>query len=379
MSAAEGSNISSVLFVVEALARGGTEESIRRIAAELVRRGIHCTVAHLFPPATLAAEIEAAGAGVVWLGARGLGGIPTALVRLVRLERRLRPDVVHSHLFLAGVATAATGLMPGAAPRLLTLHSIDYFDPSERWQRRARRAAHRFALRRQRLLAVSEDVAGHFADEFALAERPGIVANPVIEAPRREGPGADGLIVCPARLVPPKRHDRLIDALAAIIAAEPGARLVLAGEGPARPMIEQRVRDLGLQDSVELRGEVDQQSVIALLREARVVAMASDYEGFGMGVADAMALGVPVVVTRVPGLREVVAGRAAGGGVSAGAIAVERDDVEGFGAALVRALDAERSVAMGRAARDDALGRFGPSAVADELLARYAEEISRVR
>lgn len=356
--------VGRVLFVVETLGRGGTEESIRRFAAALVDRGIRCTVAHLFPPRSLTAELEAAGAEAVWLGAHGPAGLPAAAARLIRLERRLCPDVVHSHLYFAALATASASVAPGSRPRLLTLHGIDYHDPSRRWRRRVRLLAHRWALRRHRLLAVSDDVAEHFAEQFGLAQPPDVVANPVVEAPGREGAGSEGLIVCPARLVRPKRQEDLVSALPSL----PGARLVLAGEGALRPLIERQVIDLGLQDSVEFRGEIDQEAVLALMREARVVALASDYEGFGMAVADAMALGVPVVATRVEGLREVI-------GDSRGAIGVEPGDVEGLGAALAQALDADRSVEMGRVARVDALRRYAPATITDQLLTHYREAI----
>ncbi len=359
--------VTKVLIVVETLGRGGAEESIRRLVAELSKRGVKCTVAYLFPPASLAAELAAAGADVRWLGARGLPGIPRALARLARLERELRPDVVHSNLYLAAVGAAVSGLLPGARPRVLTLHGIDYFVPSDSWRRRLRRAVHRWALRRQRPVAVTRDVADHFSREFGLSDID-VIANPAVDLPPRVGAGNEGLIVCPARLVREKRHDRLIEAFASIPGVASGVRLVLAGEGPERAAIERQVRALGLQDSVELRGELDQESVLALIREARVVALTSDYEGFGMGVADAMALGVPVVVTRVAGLAEVI-------GDSKGAIAVDRDDTGGLAMALAQALDAERSIEMGRIAREEVLRRFAPAVIADELLALYAEEI----
>lgn len=365
----QASGIDRVLVVVESLGRGGAEEAIRRIATELNGRGIHCTVAHLFGPDTLAAEIAATGAEVRWLGARSIAGLPLALTRLARLERELRPDVAHSHLYFAAIAAALSGLRPSAAPRVLTLHGIDYFNPSGSWRRRLRRAAHGWALRRHRLTAVSADVAAHFVREFGVDE-PLVIANPVVELPAREGPGTAGLIVCPARLVREKRHDRLLRGVESMRRGDSGQepRLVLAGEGRERPRIEEQVRALGLQDSVELRGELDQESVLALIREARVVAMTSDYEGFGIGVADAMALGVPVVVTRVPGLREVAGG-------SDGAILVEPDDDDALATALAETLDAERSIEMGRIAREDALRQFAPAPVVDELLACFAAEV----
>jgi glycosyltransferase involved in cell wall biosynthesis len=356
-----------VLFVIESLGRGGAEESTKRICASLVERGVRCTVAHLFPPATLAAELEQVGAEVVWLGIRSWRSLPLAVIRLARLERRVKPEIVHSHLFFATIATALAGLISRGSARVATLHNVDYDHRLASHRRFARKAAHRLALRQhQGIVAVTDDVADHYVRELKRLHRPEVIANPVIDRPSRVGTGIRGLIVCPARLIGQKRHDRLVEAFSYLYRRDQSVKLKLAGDGPLREDIQRQIEDLGLAAAVELLGEISQTAVLDLMSEAHVVALASDFEGFGMGVADAMVFGVPVVITNVPGLRTLVDDGKTG-------LSVAPDDVGGFATALESLISDEAlATRIGRAGREDMRARFSSDSVTDRLLALYA-------
>lgn len=104
------------------------------------------------------------------------------------------------------------------------------------------------------------------------------------------------------RVEPYKRTEMLVDAVASI----PDARLVVAGTGTGAAALAAYVaaRDLGAR--VELRGFVDEEEKVRLLREAHVVATASRKEGWGLTVLEAAACGTPAVAFDVPGLRDAI-------------------------------------------------------------------------
>ena len=143
-----------------------------------------------------------------------------------------------------------------------------------------------------------------------------------------------------------KGLDLLLDAYVAVVDQLPG-RLVLAGDGPDRRALEAQARRLGIADRLSFLGRVEGEEKLRLLAGARVVAMPSRYETFGIVAAEALACGTPVVAFEIPSLREVV--------VPGVGVLVPPHDVHALGRSLVEvATDPERVEAMGRLGREHA-------------------------
>jgi glycosyltransferase involved in cell wall biosynthesis len=116
----------------------------------------------------------------------------------------------------------------------------------------------------------------------------------------REAPRAAFL----GRLAPEKGLDLLIDAWPTVRETFPNARLTIVGEGPERPALEARVERLGLIGAVELPGTSDDST--AVLRTSDLFVLPSREEGMSIALLEAMALGVPLVATSIPGNRRVI-------------------------------------------------------------------------
>ncbi len=130
-------------------------------------------------------------------------------------------------------------------------------------------------------------------------------APPREEARRRLSLPADCLLlVGVGRLVPVKGFDLLVRALPAVAAAFPAARLLLVGDGPDRATLEAEAQGLGVADRLVLAGAHD--LVVPFLSAADLVVAPSRNEGLGKALVEAMALGRPVVATRVGGIPTVV-------------------------------------------------------------------------
>jgi glycosyltransferase involved in cell wall biosynthesis len=108
-------------------------------------------------------------------------------------------------------------------------------------------------------------------------------------------------IISVGRLLAHKRMDRLIDAVAALVADGREYRCLIVGDGPERDRLAAQIRELGLESHVELRSDLAEHSeVIARIKAASCFAFPSEREGFGIAALEAIACGTPVITTSAP-------------------------------------------------------------------------------
>lgn len=113
-------------------------------------------------------------------------------------------------------------------------------------------------------------------------------------------------VLCIGRLSEQKGQLLLVEAVGALLAEGTPIELVLAGEGPFRPLIEAAVERVGAQDAVQITGWIDTDRVRDELRRARVLVMPSFAEGLPVAIMEALATGRPVVTTSIAGIPELV-------------------------------------------------------------------------
>ncbi len=112
--------------------------------------------------------------------------------------------------------------------------------------------------------------------------------------------GDTPVAVCVGRLETQKDHATLLTALAQV----PGLHLALVGDGELRPELEAQTKSLNLTDRVHFLGR--RGDIPSLLAMSDIYVQPSRWEGFGIAAVEAMASGLPAVLSDVPGLREVV-------------------------------------------------------------------------
>jgi teichuronic acid biosynthesis glycosyltransferase TuaC len=115
-------------------------------------------------------------------------------------------------------------------------------------------------------------------------------------------------LVTVGHLVPVKAQELIVGALPLL----PGVRLVVAGDGPNRGMLENLARTLGVSERVDFLGAVPQSALRAHYGSADAMVLASSREGWANVLLESMACGTPVVASRVWGTPEVVAAPEAG-------------------------------------------------------------------
>lgn len=255
---------------------------------------------------------------------------------------QFRPDVVHSHLFHAGVVVASLRLPTG----VLRVWSHHHGSLLRDQGRRASHLLERVATRRYDAVVAVSGYVGRFLTEDCGVppERVHVVRNgwhgrPVPRDPSPRRP----TVVSVGNFRPEKDHETLLRAIALVHRELPEVRLVLLGEGPLRPSLERSAQRLGIRDAVEFRGAVD--DVWPHLARADVFALSSIVETLGIAVLEAMAAGLPTVTTDVGGLPEVVEDGRTG-------VLVPARDPQAMAAGLSALLrDGQRRRAMAAAAR----------------------------
>ncbi len=202
-------------------------------------------------------------------------GIPFSFTAHAKDIYLSRPRVIRRHLGAATFATTCTGYnlmhLRGLAPRIspekirLVYHGIDL--------------------------------------EIFRADGP---------ATERIQASARPLVLSVGRLVPKKGHEDLISACAALRSRGVGFDCVIVGSGPLREALSDAIARQGLGDVVSLRGAMTHAELIELYRRASLFVLApriaedGDRDGIPNVIAEAMALGVPVVATDISGIPELV-------------------------------------------------------------------------
>jgi glycosyltransferase involved in cell wall biosynthesis len=373
-----------VLHPITRLTLGGSSENTIASCVALDRAGYDCILATSFreSDASSLADARRRGCRVVDIPALGREVAPladlAALAELVRLIRRERPAIVHTHTSKAGFIGRLAAVIARAPAVIHQPHGhifYGYYSP--------RRTAVFTALERQaarwtdRIITLTDRGAQeHLARGIGRAEQYVAVpsgvptaelraaASPRGEARARLGLDPDAFIVVGlGRLVPIKGFDLLARALPALVAQIPSARVLLVGDGAERAHLGAIAASMGVAERLRMTGETT--DVASYLAAADVVAVPSRNEGMGRVIVEAMALGLPVVATTVGGIPDVVTDGECGR-------LVEPEDTDALAAALI---ELGRDPALRRKLGEAAVRRaeaFSTAVASEKLLAVYA-------
>lgn len=294
------------------------------------------------PDAVLLGRAREEGLPVHSVPMRGAWDLPSVL-ELARIQRALRPDVVHWHAARAhALGAMATLLAPGPV-RVLSRRVVFPVRGSVG-------SRLLYALPIDRVAAISEAVKDALIrsglDGGTIDVVPsGIELPPPLDPKSRaelrrslNASDQDVVAITVAALADGKGHRELLDAM------PPNLTLWVAGDGPLRGALEAAARPLG--GRVQFLGF--RADISSLLRAADCFVLATRSEGLGSSILEAMAAGLPVVATRVGGIPEIVAEGRTG-------ILVAPDDPTGLANALARmAGDRGLREEMGRGAEERA-------------------------
>jgi glycosyltransferase involved in cell wall biosynthesis len=231
-----------------------------------------------------------------------------AALHLLRWHARLAPDVLHAHgAYPQGYAAALYARWTGL-PWVVRPMGADIL-PEERFLPLFRERIARTVRAADRAIAQSAQIEAVLRELGVAPERIVRVPNGVdmetFAGPRTGDPGAPRIGML-AVLAERKGFDLAVDALPAILARHPRARLAIAGEGPERERILARARERGVAGALELVGLVEGEAKSRFLRSLTLFLSAARNEGFSNANLEALAAGCPAVMTAVGGNVEIV-------------------------------------------------------------------------
>jgi glycosyltransferase involved in cell wall biosynthesis len=296
---------------------GGTELNALRTAERLDRRRFSVSVVCIRDNGPLMARYKEAGIPVHSFPMTSLLGLQAMqqAVRLIRLLRDERADIVHSHdayTSVYGTLCARLAGVPGVIASRRSWHSPHLQGRILRANRVAYRFAHRVVGNSPSVSRLVESEGGVSASRIVTIPNfldpesfepipPGDRRRMLDELGVPEGAFVVGIV---ARLSPVKDHATLLRAIASLRDRIPALHLILIGDGPERPAIEALIESLGIRDIVHLAGERTQPPNLHGLFDVSV--LCSTTEAFPNSVLEAMAAARPVVATDVGGTPDAV-------------------------------------------------------------------------
>ena len=354
---------------------GGAERQVHHLARTFARRGWDVGVVTMMPMDSSLRELMADGVKVASLGMRRAIPDPRGVLRLRALLGRWHPDIVHGHMVHASLLARVTRLLVSVPAVISTIHNED---EGRQWRYLAYRITDPLSDRTTAVSQVAVDAAvrrGAAPKGTILKVVNGIGteayrSDPQARVKTRRALGLSERFTWLAvgRLTEAKAYPDMIAAFQRAQSDCPDARLVIAGIGPLRELVESRVREARLQDSVALLGL--RSDVPALMQAADAFVMSSAWEGLPMVLLEAGASSLPIVATDVGGSREAVLDGSSG-------FVVPPGDIEALADAMrhVMALTRSGRRSIGHAGRRHVSDKFDLEVVADTWEGIYRDAL----
>jgi glycosyltransferase involved in cell wall biosynthesis len=287
--------------VIDSLQVGGAEVMLATLVRIQQCRGAQVRIICLLRTGALEATVRNDGIDVYCcrhnpLSTSVLGKLRTIL-ELRREIRAWRTDIAHFHNVTTTLYGAPAARLAGVRGIFSTRHS--FYMPPERV--RIERVFWKVMRLCHRAVAVSESVRTRMAAlPYARASEIVTIRNGVASLPvtAPQTAKSDFTLVTVARLAAPKDHATLLRAIALVA----GARLLVVGGGPLEKELRALAQELGIGGRVEFVGE--RQDVGNWLARADVFVLSSLSEGLPMSMLEAMAAGLPMILSDVGGIRE---------------------------------------------------------------------------
>ncbi len=367
-----------VALLAGGLGQGGAEKQLVYMARALTEAGARVHVYCLTTGEHYETALRQAGIPVTWVGR--LSPPPLRLVAFVAALAGFRPHIIQSTHFFANLYAAFAAPLYRAvgigSVRNDVVHELEANGVWGPW-----------LLRRPAGLIANSYAAARTLAELGIAQSAVRVVPNVIDLARftsqlesndvaaRDRPRTGVAVIGVARLVPQKRLDRFLVALALARRTAPTIRGVLVGDGPERARLVDLAGSLGLlPDAVSFLGRRD--DLPSLLRQADIFMLTSAHEGFPNVVLEAMAAGLPVVTTPAGDAPAVVENEATG-------YVVDSDSVEILAARLIQLAESrDLRCRLGAAGRARVAACYGYDGLAPRLFDVYrhfAEQQRRTR
>jgi len=366
-----------ILHVIPSLDRAGAEKQMTLLVRGLPRAEFDVHVCALTRGGPLAADLRKAEIPVTLIGKRWRID-PQACWRLSRLVARLRPDLIHTWLFAANAYGRAAGIACGVKHLMAGERCVD---PWKGWLELAiDRCLARYTAR---IVVNSPGVREFYVRHGLPAGKFRVIPNgipPAEPSPTtREAllaelglPAGSYLVGAVGRLWPQKRIKDAIWVADMLKFIRDDVHLLIVGDGPHRDRLRRFRDQVEVRDKVHFLGHRD--DVPRLMPHFDVLWSTSAYEGQSNAILEAMAAGVPVVATDIPGTRDLVVHEKTGFLVSVHCLDAQRRRAAFARHTNILLNDPEMARRLGEAGRQRALEEFS----VEQMVRRHADLYRKV-
>lgn len=305
----------------------------------------------------------------------GFNGTIYSITSLIKASNKLRsiiiefkPDVIHSHIFLSDLLARFN--KPDGARLITTFHTPEPWWSESRFKSRCK-------------TFIESITARHFVDGFtAVSLEAELAAYRYLKIPKNSCElvpnGVDltyfapnnkrhnnQIIIHVGRFYPEKAHDVLLRAFCLVLGKLPKAELWLVGDGPGQVGIKKLAIDLDIAGSVKFLGV--RSDVVDLLNQASVFVLPSNREGLPISLLEAMACALPVVVSPVGYMGNIIRDGCNG-------ILVPAGDYQSLSQKIIYLLEDESAASvLGKAARITVEDEYSIESTAQNYLRIYSQ------
>ena len=360
-----------VLQLIDGMNIGGAEMTLLEFSKGLRKRGFQVSVGYS-TPGPLTDIFISWGFNLTRLP-RLMRIDPLLFINIYKLIRRVRPHIVHTHLFKSDFHGRLAARLAGVPVVVSTLHSTD------RW-------AQKFPLGilygwtarfTDRMIAVSDDLRNFHQKHTGVAEEKFITIENGVDLERHSFSDiarkknrvafqveSNALLFgIVGRLTPPKDHETFLQAAATIKEKVPNARFLVVGDGALRETLEHRATELNLHDVLQFTGFRD--DIPEIMSALDILVFSSQWEGLPVTLLEGMAAARAIVATTVGGIPAVVEdGKAA--------LLVPPADPEALARACIQlASDTEQRLSFGQAGLERVTSAYSISSMTDRTVSLY--------
>jgi glycosyltransferase involved in cell wall biosynthesis len=363
-----------VMFLSTSMGMGGADKQLLSAAQLMHAQGHDVCIVSLTELGPMGLEARSQGIRTESLDMRRGVPDPRGLIRLIRLVRAWKPDVLHSHMVHANLMARAVRVFARVPVMVSTIHNI--YEGGPLWM-----AAYRISNGLvDHMTIISEAAADRFVNERIVprelltcvpngvdTERFRQVAPETREALRASIGVNDRFVwLAVGRFEIAKDYPNMLHAFAQVCQRDSNAVLLLVGHGSLQQETESLAQSLGLGDRIHFLGV--RSDVPEVMAAADGYVMSSAWEGMPIALLEAAAAGLPIVATRVGGNHEVVRDGESG-------FLVPPRDSEALGQAMLRLMEQtpERRREMGERGREHVRVHYGLGRVVERWQDLYRQ------
>ena len=294
-----------IMQVIPAFRLAGAEVMCENLCIALKNAGESVIAVSLYSEKTAITDrLEKAGVHIEYLNKKP-GFDASIIFKLVKLFKREKPDVVHTHIYASKYGLIAA-VLAGIEKKVHTVHNV-----AQKEQGNLGKKVNSFMYKYFNVVpvALSQEVRKSISDVYRLQEDSvptvfnGIDLSKCITKTNYKV-NKIFTILHIGRFMKVKNHETLIRAFATFVKKHPCSKLQLLGEGEMFDEMQNLAKTLDVADKVEFLGL--QSNVYPFLHKADIFCLPSEYEGVPMTLIEAMGTGLPIIASNVGGIPDML-------------------------------------------------------------------------